>query len=217
MTNETFSNKPIGLLGGTFNPIHHGHLRLALELYERLDLAEVRLIPSAQPPHRTLPSVSSELRFEMVKAAIAGVNGLTADDRELQRSGLSYTIDTLGSLREEYPEHPLCLILGLDAFLGLPKWFQWERLLDFAHIVVVERRQAVVEQPIIKAFWQSHQASRREDLKTQVAGTIWREENMPILDISATEIREMISSGKNPCYLLPSAVLNIIHTHQLYC
>ncbi|MDM8561987.1 nicotinate (nicotinamide) nucleotide adenylyltransferase [Candidatus Marithioploca araucensis] len=121
MTSHT-NNKPIGILGGTFNPIHHGHLRLALELYERLDLAKVLLIPSAYPPHRAQPSVSSQCRLEMVQAAIKGVKGLSVDDRELRRQRPSYTVDTLKSLREDYPYHSLCLILGMDAFLGLPSW-----------------------------------------------------------------------------------------------
>jgi len=225
MTNETTFhakcvkyNKPIGLLGGTFNPIHHGHLRLAVELYERLDLAEVRLIPSAHPPHRKQPSVSSQLRLEMVQAAIANVKGLSVDDRELRRSGLSYTIDTLSSLREEYPQRSLCLILGRDAFLGLPQWYQWERLLTQAHILVVERRQetGLAQKEAIKDFWQTHQTTNREDLTKQLAGSIWLEENMPTLDISATQIRHLIAADKNPCYLLPQAVLNIINTHHLY-
>jgi len=118
------NHKPIGILGGTFNPIHHGHLRLAIELYERLSLAEVRLIPSANPPHREQPTVSSQHRLEMVQAAIPNITGLTVDDRELRRDGFSYTVDTLASLREEYPDQPLCLILGMDAFIGLPRWYQ---------------------------------------------------------------------------------------------
>jgi len=217
MTNET---KPIGLLGGTFNPIHHGHLRLALELYERLELAEVRLIPSAQPPHRKQPSVNSQRRLEMVQAAIENVKGLSVDDRELRRSGLSYTIDTLSSLRQDYPQQSLCLILGRDAFLGLPQWHQWEQLLSQAHILVVKRRQESrlpeKQKEAIKDFLQTHQTTSRDDLKKQRAGCIWLEENLPTLDISATQIRHLIATDKNPCYLLPQAVLNIINTHQLY-
>jgi len=136
MTSHT-NNKPIGILGGTFNPIHHGHLRLALELYERLDLAKVLLIPSAYPPHRAQPSVSSQCRLEMVQAAIKGVKGLSVDDRELRRQRPSYTVDTLKSLREDYPYHSLCLILGMDAFLGLPSWHKWEQLITLAHFIVV--------------------------------------------------------------------------------
>ena len=158
MKTKVFHNKPMGLLGGTFNPIHHGHLRLALELYERLDLAEVRFIPSAYPPHRKQPSVSSQLRLKMVQAAIADVPGLKVDDRELWRSGPSYTVDTLSDLRDDYPHQPLCLILGMDAFMGLPYWYQWERLIHLAHFLVVVRPDTVLpKKHIMQHFLQKHQ------------------------------------------------------------
>jgi nicotinate-nucleotide adenylyltransferase len=199
----------IGLLGGTFNPIHHGHLRLALEIYERLSLAEVRLIPSAQPPHRTVPSVSSQLRLEMVQAAIAGVTELVADDRELQRYGPSYMVDTLFSLREEFPENPLCLILGSDAFMNLNSWHQSTQIIKLAHIIVVRRPNTVF------ATQHINQADNLNQLHTTKAGKIWIEE-LPELAISATQIRDLIAAGKNPNYLLPLAVLDIINHNRLY-
>ena len=212
------SDKAIGIFGGTFNPIHHGHLRLALELYERLDLAEIRLIPSAIPPHREQPSVSSQDRFEMVQAAIADVEGLTIDDRELRRTGFSYTVETLNSLREEYPHRSLCLILGMDSFLNLPKWYQWERLITLAHFIVVRRSNAILSEQqknTMWDFWRAHRTFQLENLKEQIAGTIWLEE-IPTLEISATQIRHLIATGKNPRYLLPLAVLNLINKNQLY-
>lgn len=216
MINENRSAQPIGILGGTFNPIHHGHLRLALELYERLELAEVRLIPSARPPHRSLPSVNSQIRLEMVQAAIKNVEGLNVDDRELQRKGPSYMFDTLSSLRIDYPQRSLCLILGMDAFLGLPYWHKWEHLITKAHFLVVRRLGAELSNvPIMQDFWKTHQATCPEDLKKQTAGTLWVEE-IPFLNISATQIRSCIAEGKNPRYLLPKEVLDIINTHQLY-
>ncbi len=199
----------IGLLGGTFNPIHNGHLRLALEIYERLSLTEVRLIPSAQPPHRTIPSVSSELRLEMVQAAIAGVTGLTADDRELQRDGPSYMIDTLFSLRAEYPDNPLCLILGSDAFMNLNSWYQSAQIINLAHIIVVRRPNTVL------ATQHINQTHNLNQLHTNKAGKIWVEE-LPDIAISATQIRDLIAAGKNPNYLLPLAVLDIINHNRLY-
>jgi nicotinate-nucleotide adenylyltransferase len=212
------SDKPIGIFGGTFNPIHHGHLRLALELYERLLLAEVRFIPSATPPHREQPSVSSQCRFEMVQAAIAGAEGLTVDDRELRRTGFSYTVDTLTSLREEYPQRSLCLILGMDSFLNLHRWYQWEQLITLAHLLVVRRPNTVFsseQKNTMWDFWKAHRTFQLENLTKQIAGTIWLEE-IPTLDISATQIRHLIATGKNPRYLLPLAVLNIINKNQLY-
>ena len=208
--------KPLGILGGTFNPIHHGHLRLALELYERLDLAEVRLLPSAHPPHREQPSVSSQLRLEMVQAAIKDVEGLSVDDRELRRTGFSYMVDTLSSLREDYPHCSLCLILGMDAFLGLPQWHKWERLITLANLLVVHRLGAdLPEKHTMQDFLKAYQADSPEALSKQTAGALWIEE-IPVLNISATQIRGLIAAGKNTRYLLPVAVLDIINTHQLY-
>ncbi len=210
------NKKPIGILGGTFNPIHHGHLRLALELYERLDLAQVRLLPSAHPPHREQPTVSSQQRLEMVQAAIAGVKGLNLDDRELRRQGPSYMVDTLSSLRDDYPHQPLCLILGMDAFMGLPHWHQWEQLITLAHLLVVRRPETAMPQgQFMQDFLKAHQANCFEELRKQSSGTIWMEK-IPALAISATQIRRLIAAGKNPRYLLPRAVLDIINTHQLY-
>ena len=208
--------KPLGILGGTFNPIHHGHLRLALELYERLDLAEVRLLPSAHPPHREQPSVSSQLRLEMVQAAIKDVEGLSVDDRELRRTGFSYMVDTLSSLREDYPHCSLCLILGMDAFLGLPQWHKWERLITLANLLVVHRLGAdLPEKHTMQDFLKAYQADSHEALSKQTAGALWIEE-IPVFNISATQIRGLIAAGKNTRYLLPVAVLDIINTHQLY-
>ncbi len=216
MTIHTIYPKPIGLLGGTFDPIHHGHLRLALELYERLDLAEVRLLPSANPPHREAPTASAQLRLDMVQAAIQGVPGLSADDRELRRHQPSYTVDTLLSIREEYPYHPLCLILGMDAFMALSSWYQWERLITLAHLLVVRRIGTLLpEVHRMQEFLNSHQLHHPDELRQQLAGGVWIEE-IPALTISATQIRDLIATGRNPRYLLPQTVLNLIHTHQLY-
>jgi nicotinate-nucleotide adenylyltransferase len=205
-----YKTKPaIGILGGTFNPIHNGHLRLALEIYERLSLAQVRLIPSAQPPHRAVPSVTSQQRLEMVQAAIAGVTGLTADDRELQRDGPSYMIDTLFSLRAEYPDNPLCLILGSDAFINLNSWYQSTQIINLAHIIVVRRPNTVL------ATQHINQTQNLNQLHTNKAGKIWVEE-LPDIAISATQIRDLIAAGNNPNYLLPLAVLDIINHNRLY-
>ena len=216
MIKQNINDKPIGILGGTFNPIHHGHLRVALELYERLDFTEVRLIPSAYPPHREQPSVSSQCRLEMVQAAIMDIEGLRVDDRELWRDGPSYMVDTLSSLRNDHPYQPLCLILGMDAFLGLPNWYKWKRLITLAHFVIVNRSNIKLSKaPTMQKFFEAHQASSLEDLTNQIAGALWLEE-IPTLNISASQIRSYFATGKNPCYLLPQSVLNIINTHQLY-
>ena len=209
-------NKIIGIFGGTFDPIHHGHLRLAIELYERLNLAQVRLIPSACPPHKQQPTVTSEQRLQMVQVAINGIQGLTVDDRELQRKGISYTINTLNGLRTDYPTNPLGLILGMDAFLSLPSWHKWEHIIDLTHLIVVSRETFnLPESNIMHSFLHKHQANNIQDLTTQIAGKIWLQD-IPTLNISATQIRAIIATGKNPNYLLPTAVLDIINTRKLY-
>ena len=131
---------PIGIFGGTFDPIHYGHLRPALELLETLELAEVRFIPCRIPAHRGLPQVTAEQRLALVRLALADQPGFMADDRELRREGPSYMVDTLASLREDVgPETPLCLIIGADAFRELHTWRRWRELTDWAHIVVMQR------------------------------------------------------------------------------
>lgn len=208
--------QPIGLLGGTFDPIHNGHLRLAIELYERLNLAEIHLIPAAQPPLRELPTASAELRLQMVQAAISGVTGLKVDDRELHRSGPSYMVDTLKSFRVDYPKRSLCLILGMDTFMGLPQWYQWEQLIELAHLLVVRRPGTLL--PMVhrmRDFLIAHQTTQLEDLIQHTQGFIWIEE-IPALTISATQIRALLAAHRNPRYLLPKTVLDLIEIHQLY-
>lgn len=213
---ENTTEKAIGILGGTFDPIHHGHLRLAIELYERLDLAEVRLIPAAHPPHRSSPFANAQLRLQMLQAAIIDTPGLVVDDRELHRFGPSYMVDTLSSLREEYPYRSLCLILGMDAFISLPQWYQWQRLITLAHLLVVHRLGTQIPAfSTMQDFLSEHQTNCPDTLKKQLTGCIWIEK-IPVLNISSTQIRYLIATGKNPRYLLPAAVLNIINTYQLY-
>ncbi len=206
----------IGILGGTFDPVHHGHLRVALEIHALLGLVKVHLIPSARPPHRDAPSASPQQRLAMLQAAVADEAALVADDRELHRQGPSYMVDTLRELREEYAPAPLCLLLGMDAFRGLPDWYQWEQLIDLAHLVVVQRPDTST--PMTKAmqqFLRQHQVESPEQLWQHPAGTIFMQQ-VPALTISATKIRMLIANGGNPRYLLPDKVLEFIQTQRLY-
>ncbi len=129
----------IGIFGGTFDPVHFGHLRPALEVQQALGLDEVRFIPAGQPPHRDMPHATAPQRLSMLQTAIEDQPGFAADEREIQREGPSYMVDTLALLREELGQIPLCLILGYDAFLGLPAWHQWHRLIELAHLVITHR------------------------------------------------------------------------------
>lgn len=209
----------IGILGGTFNPIHFGHLRMAQELAEALHFDEVRFIPSANPPHKTAPEVSAEQRAAMVQLAIAGNPIFKLDSRELARTGASYTIDTLISLREELGnDTSLCLIMGSDAFVKLETWHRWQELINFCHIILVQRPQLKPNAALpsdLEAFLQDHYSENADDLFTKNAGFIHMQAITP-LAISSTTIREMIKTEKSTTYLLPDNVLAYINQHKLY-
>lgn len=207
----------VGVFGGTFNPVHYGHLRSALELVERLDLAQLRMMPSALPPLRDEPTCSAEHRAAMVALAVDGEPRLVCDQRELQRQGKSYTIDSLIELREEFgPSRSLCMVLGCDAVLEIARWHRWQELLNWTHIVVITRPGWELPSKGEVATWlQEHKLQTSDTLLTLPAGGILIEELRP-LDISATEIRTLIASGKSPRYLMPQSVLDYINQHQLY-
>jgi nicotinate-nucleotide adenylyltransferase len=209
----------IGLLGGTFDPVHYGHLRLAETLADKLGLDEVRFIPAANPPHRQLPETPAKDRCAMVGLAIAGNPRFVLDDRELQREGASYTIDTLRSLREELgAEVALCLIMGSDAFAELDGWHRWQELLDHCHMALVERPNvelAASLRPPLQALLRARYAEDRTLLAGSPAGRI-SIQRMTALDISATGIRNDLMHGRSPRYLLPDSVIAYIERHQLY-
>ncbi len=203
----------IGIYGGTFNPVHYGHLRTAWEIKELFDLEQLRLIPCRLPAHRYEPDVSGEMRFQMLKLAIADTSGFYADRCELDREGPSYMVDTLQSLSQEQTTGPLLLIIGADAFAGLQGWHEWQRLFDFAHVVVMTRpgfsRQNLPD------FFQQRLIEDFTQLQSRSAGYLFFQ-TVTLLDISATQIRQIIAAGANPKFLLPDAVLAFIRKHQLY-
>lgn len=208
--------RQIGLFGGTFNPVHHGHLRLALEACETLGLEQVRLLPCHQPPHRATPNVDSAQRCEMLRLALEDCPPLVLDSRELQRDGPSYTVDSLRSLREELgPEVSLVWIMGGDAFAGLASWHRWRQLLDWAHLLVVARPGwELPEQGPVHEWWQAHRAEPAA-LEEQASGSIVVR-TLRLLPISATEIRTMIGAGRSPQFLLPDQVWQYIRERGLY-
>lgn len=208
----------IGLLGGTFNPIHFGHLRMAQELTDALKLSEVRFIPSANPPHKAAPKVSAQQRAQMVQLAIDDNPLFKLDRRELERTGASYTIDTLISLREELGKNAsLCLMMGSDAFTKLDSWHRWQEMLDYCHIILVQRPNSKTEKLSDKmtAFLSAHYTENIDDLAEKSAGYIHMQA-ITAQDISATKIREILALSCSPKYLLPDNVLNYIQQHQLY-
>ena len=207
---------PIGIFGGTFDPIHFGHLRPALELLEQLSLAEIRFIPSRYPPHRQAPLASPEQRLAMLQLAISGEPGFIVDERELTRSGPSYMVDTLISLRAEKGNVPLCLILGTDAFRGLPKWHRWLELIDLAHFLVIKRPGEPLPQVgELGHFLEERGICDPAQLRQQPMGFILPLE-VTQLGISATQIRTLIGAGRSARYLLPEAIWNYIQKGDLY-
>ena len=207
---------PVGVLGGTFNPVHYGHLRSALELVERLQLQQLRLMPCAVPPHREAPACSAQHRAAMAGLAVAGEPRLACDSRELQREGKSYTIDSLIELRDELgADLGLYLVMGCDAVLTIDTWHRWRELLDWAHIVVIARPGWHLPHSGTVARWlASHELPAAAALE-RPAGGIIVEELRP-LAISATEIRDLLAAGRSARYLLPEPVLDYIESHRLY-
>ncbi len=208
----------VGVFGGTFNPVHYGHLRSALELVERLQLEQLRLMPSASPPHRDAPECSAERRAAMVELAVSGEPRLVCDAREMQRPGKSYTIDSLIELRGELgAQRGLCMVLGCDAVQDIATWHRWQELLDWAHIVIIARPGWQLPRAGELAQWlKTHQLESSELLRQRPCGGIAIEELRP-LAISSTEIRDLLASGRSARYLMPQSVLDYIQTHTLYC
>ncbi|HQR61314.1 MAG TPA: nicotinate-nucleotide adenylyltransferase [Methylophilaceae bacterium] len=210
----------IGILGGTFDPIHFGHLRMAQELYDELHLANVHFVPAASPPHRDQPQTTTTHRVAMTRLAIATNPAFTLDTRELGRPGPSYTFDTLSELRAELgADKPLCLLIGGDAFLGLPTWHRWRELLAHAHIVVAHRPGAVPSEAAmseeLRALWRQHGTDNPAHLHASPGGSILLH-RITALDISASSIRASLRQGGSVRYLLPDAVADFIQTYHLY-
>ena len=209
----------VGLLGGTFNPIHNGHLRLAQELADALNFSEVRFIPSANPPHKTAPQVSAAHRAEMVKLAISSNPIFKLDAHELQRTGASYTIDTLISLQEELGGSvALCLMMGSDAFSKLNTWHRWQALLDYCHIILVQRPASATQPQLseeLSVLLHDHYTENISDLTNENAGYIHMQK-ITALDITSTNIRVQLESQLSPRYLMPDNVITHIIKNKLY-
>ena len=207
---------PIGIFGGTFDPIHYGHLRTAFEMLQALKFGEICFIPSGDPPHRGETFADAELRLEMVRVATVNQPGLLVDDRELRRDGPSYTIDTLESFREEQGDTPIGLIVGMDAFLGLTSWYRWDEILDMAHIVVAHRPGW--KAPDIGALGElitEHGTHRIGDLHANRNGYV-HIHAVTQLEIASTEIRELVAAGRDPRFLMPDAVRDVILNTNCY-
>lgn len=206
----------IGIFGGTFDPIHFGHLRTAFEMLQALHFDEVRFMPCGSPPHRGSPIADAELRLQMVKVATAGQRGFVVDDRELLRDGPSYSVDTLSALRGEFPLQPIALMIGMDAFLGLPKWHQWREILQLAHIVVAHRPGwRAPDMGPLGELLADRGTHRIGDMHQARSGHIYIHD-VTQLEISSSEIRELVGAGRDPRFLMPDAVRSVIEESGCY-
>ena len=209
----------IAILGGTFNPIHLGHLHLATQLQTKIGFDQVRFMPAALPALKNVPKVTAEHRAEMVKIAIADHPKFLLDTRELSRTGTSYTVETLTSLREELGNKvSICWLMGSDAFAHLNAWHRWQDLLKLAHLIVAKRPKSVDFYSLnvdIQSLLKSHEAKHIDEIKQQAHGKILIQE-IAALDISSTNIRNKLSHHQDVSKLIAPTVLAYIQQHQLY-
>lgn len=208
----------IGIFGGTFDPVHHGHLRMALELSQQFQFEALHLVPCGQPYHRhNGVFASAEDRRAMLALALADEAHLLLDDRELRRDKPSYSIDTLMELRAEYgADYSLCMIIGMDSLLGLQRWHRWQELFDYAHVMVITRPGwQVPDDGVVAQLLAQRQLHDPAELNARPAGGILLLRTTG-LEISSSHIRELLQQQRSPRYLLPDAVLAYIHAHHLY-
>jgi nicotinate-nucleotide adenylyltransferase len=207
----------VAVFGGTFDPIHLGHLQMAESVSERLACEKLIFLIAGTPPLRALPDASPAQRLEMVELALASRPGFEVDARELARGGKSYTVDTLGVLREEVGERvSLAWVLGRDAYVALPAWHRWRNLLDLAHLVILERAGATEAVPApLAELAQRHTTADVNDLRRATHGYIY-ELHQPLVSVSATEVRKLIAQGSSAAHLLPPSVWAYITSNGLY-
>ena len=202
--------RKIGIFGGSFDPIHFGHLRPALEVLDTLNLDEVRFVPAGQPPLRGAPLAPAALRLQMLDAAVRKEPRFLVDERELRRPGPSYMADTLADLRREFPRDRLALIVGMDAFLGFPGWHEWRRIFECAHLIVMHRPGWVPpDLGELAELLHRHAVPSASALFAAAAGRVLMQ---PVtqLEISSTQVRALVAAGGDPRYLLPEAVRVLI-------
>ena len=202
--------KRIGLFGGTFNPVHAGHIVVAKSIDEQLDLDELRFIPAAQSPFKDKPNIDDHHRLAMLELAIKSVEGFTVDSRELAKPPPSFTIDTLKSIAREQTDDQLCLLIGIDAWLDFEQWHDWQSIADLCCLVVMTRPGYA--QTELSGYWQSKKISSTQDLAN--GKLIF----MAVLasNASSSMIRRQIRDGAETKEYLDSAVAQYIDAHQLY-
>ncbi len=206
--------KPIGVFGGTFDPIHVGHILPILDICRLTGIDEIRYVPNARPGHRAEPRTDPQHRWNMTVLALEGHPQLIPDDREMRRPGKSFMVPTLRSLRSEFRLRPLCLILGMDAFLHIKQWYWWAEVLKLANIIVMNRPGAKVPR-VLPVWWGKALHSQTRVLYERLAGNIVHLD-VSLIDVSATRLRINMSLGQGCTSSLPEPVAQYIAQHQLY-
>ncbi|ORU91975.1 MAG: nicotinate-nicotinamide nucleotide adenylyltransferase [Cycloclasticus sp. symbiont of Bathymodiolus heckerae] len=206
----------IGIYGGTFDPVHLGHVSAARDIQEKLSLDTVQMVLSANPPHRKKPVLSSEDRFKLLTLALNEETGLQADDCEMQRQGPSYMVDTLRYYRQQKPKASLVLILGMEAFNGLQSWHEWENIIGLAHIVVTDRAGFDnVLKPALKEYVTPYLTDDKAQLKKLTHGKICYQP-VDSVAVSATDIRQQIAEGKSVQHMLAESCWKMIQQQKFY-
>ncbi|MCH9698601.1 MAG: nicotinate-nucleotide adenylyltransferase [Gammaproteobacteria bacterium] len=206
----------IAILGGSFDPVHIGHLRVAIEVRDHFQLEQVRLIPCGNPPHRESMIATSEQRLRMLELAVGEEQGLLVDDRELRQGRISYTVDTLIDLRREFSDQAIALIIGADAYQHLNSWYHWQQLFELAHVIVVCRPgYRITANSNVTEFVSTRITQQAAQLQQSLAGMVYFME-IPALDISSSRIRQLIADRKSYRYLVTQAVHDWIQLHQIY-
>ena len=207
----------IAVLGGTFDPVHHGHLKSARAIRDVLSVDEVRLIPAFQPPHRNPPESSAEHRLAMLRAAMIDLPNIVVDDIEIRREGVSFTVDTLIFLRREIGSGvPIYFIMGMDAYCALDEWYEWREITELAHIVVLQRPGHEMKLSENMARWiKGRESARVNELQNIPAGRVCFLK-LEQISVSSTEIRRALHRGEVPEEKLPRAVSSYIKCHDLY-
>ncbi len=206
----------IGFLGGTFDPIHFGHLRPALEISEALSLQQLFLMPNHIAPHKSASHATAKQRSEMVKLAIQHQARIEMDTRELNRAKPSYTIDTLKELKALYPSTPICFIMGMDSLISFDTWFQWQEILNYCHLIISQRpRWHCQFNSAVQEVVDRCKTTNKQELHNLQSGKIYFQTTSQ-LDISSTEIRQLLNKKISIDYLVPEAVNDYIKEHKLY-
>ncbi len=208
----------IGIYGGTFDPVHFGHLRPAVDVYTELGLSEIRFIPAGIPAHREQPVASKAQRCQMLLLATENIAGMSVDDREINRDGPSYMIDTIRSLQSDFPDEKFCLIVGMDAFIGFESWREWQAIVGLINIVITYRPNFDIDsitESELKKYIRGAETKNKDEFLTGSFGHCYF---CPVtqLDISATRIRELARQGSKLNFLLPDAVVDYLQQERIY-